>query len=50
MAQDTYHTPALLEESLEALQIHPGGIYVDATLGGGGHSHAIAERLDAADE
>ena len=48
MAQDTYHTPALLEESLEALQIHPGGIYVDATLGGGGHSHAIAERLDAA--
>lgn len=48
MAQDTYHTPALLEESLEALQIQPGGIYVDATLGGGGHSHAIAERLDAA--
>lgn len=45
MAQDTYHTPALLGESLEALDIKPCGIYVDVTLGGGGHSHAIAERL-----
>lgn len=45
MAQDTYHTPALLGESLAALDIRPDGIYVDATLGGGGHSHAIAERL-----
>lgn len=45
MAQDTYHTPALLGESLDALDIRPDGIYVDATLGGGGHSHAIAERL-----
>lgn len=45
MAQDTYHIPALLGESLDALNIRPDGIYVDATLGGGGHSHAIADRL-----
>ena len=45
MAQDNYHTPALLHESLAALAVHPGGIYVDATLGGGGHSHAIATLL-----
>lgn len=40
-----YHIPALLPQSLEALDVHPGGIYVDATLGGGGHSRAIAEAL-----
>ena len=42
---EVYHIPALLEESLEALDLRPGGIYVDATLGGGGHSRAIVERL-----
>ncbi len=45
MDQEVYHIPALLPQSLEALDIHPGGIYVDATLGGGGHSRAIVERL-----
>lgn len=40
-----YHTPALLAEVIEALDIHPGGIYADATFGGGGHSRAIIERL-----
>jgi 16S rRNA (cytosine1402-N4)-methyltransferase len=39
------HTPVLLEEVLEWLDIKPGGIYVDATLGAGGHSAAIAQRL-----
>jgi 16S rRNA (cytosine1402-N4)-methyltransferase len=39
------HTPVLLEEVLEWLQIKADGIYVDATLGAGGHSAAIAERL-----
>jgi 16S rRNA (cytosine1402-N4)-methyltransferase len=39
------HTPVLLEEVLEWLQIKPGGIYVDATLGAGGHSAAIAQRM-----
>ena len=43
--QTVYHIPALLPESLEALDIRPDGIYVDATYGGGGHSAAIVERL-----
>ena len=39
------HTPVLVEEVLEWLAIRPDGTYVDATLGAGGHSEAIAERL-----
>lgn len=45
MDQEVYHIPALLPECLDALDIKPGGTYVDATFGGGGHSRAIAERL-----
>jgi S-adenosyl-methyltransferase MraW len=41
------HTPVLLEEVLQWLQIKPDGIYVDATLGAGGHSAAIAQRLSS---
>ena len=41
----TYHVPALLKESIDGLQIRPGGIYVDATFGGGGHSKMILEYL-----
>lgn len=44
--QTPYHIPALLPQSLEALNIKPEGIYVDVTFGGGGHSHAIVERLN----
>lgn len=40
-----YHNPVMLHESVEALSIKPGGVYVDATFGGGGHSRAILERL-----
>ncbi len=47
MNQEVYHIPALLPESLDGLSIRPDGIYVDATLGGGGHSRAIVERLDS---
>lgn len=43
---DTYHIPVLLGESVDGLDIHPGGIYVDVTFGGGGHSREILSRLD----
>lgn len=39
------HTSVLLQETIDALCIRPGGIYVDGTLGGGGHSEQIAARL-----
>jgi len=41
----TYHKPVLLNESVDALVINPDGVYVDATLGGGGHAKAILKRL-----
>lgn len=40
-----YHIPVLLNESVEALNIKPDGIYVDVTFGGGGHSRRILECL-----
>lgn len=39
------HKSVLLEESIDALQIKPDGIYVDGTLGGGGHSYEICTHL-----
>lgn len=39
------HTPVMLREVLEWLRVKPEGTYIDATLGAGGHSAAIAERL-----
>jgi 16S rRNA (cytosine1402-N4)-methyltransferase len=42
---DFVHTSVLLGETIEQLHIRPDGIYVDGTLGGGGHSLAICERL-----
>lgn len=40
-----YHVPALLDQSIEGLNIRPDGIYVDITFGGGGHSGEILKRL-----
>ena len=45
MTSNAPHTPVLLDEVLEWLDIRPEGNYVDATLGAGGHSAAIAQRL-----
>ncbi len=42
---EEYHIPALLQESIDGLDIQPGGIYVDVTFGGGGHSREILRRL-----
>jgi 16S rRNA (cytosine1402-N4)-methyltransferase len=40
-----YHTPVLLQEAVDALQVKSDGIYVDCTFGGGGHSREILRRL-----
>jgi 16S rRNA (cytosine1402-N4)-methyltransferase len=40
-----YHTPVLLNESVEGLSIKPNGVYVDCTFGGGGHSRVILKLL-----
>ena len=42
---ETYHVPVLLNESIDGLNIHPNGVYVDVTFGGGGHSREILSRL-----
>lgn len=42
---ETYHVPVLLRESVDGLNIRPGGVYVDVTFGGGGHSREIFSRL-----
>ena len=40
-----YHNPVMLKECIGGLNINPEGVYADVTFGGGGHSHAILDRL-----
>ena len=40
-----YHEPVLANISVEALEINPDGVYVDATFGGGGHAKRILNKL-----
>lgn len=47
MTVETYHIPALLPQTLEALITDPAGLYADATFGGGGHSRGILGSLTA---
>lgn len=42
---NNYHNPVMLNECIEALDIQQGGVYVDATFGGGGHSLEILKHL-----
>ncbi len=44
-----YHVPVLADESVGLLNLRPGGVYVDATFGGGGHSRFILERAGSQD-
>ena len=41
----SYHVPVLLREAVEGLNIRPDGVYVDCTLGGGGHGRALLQQL-----
>ncbi len=45
MPTETYHIPALLNETINGLNIKPDGVYADVTFGGGGHSRAILAQL-----
>lgn len=44
---DFHHTSVLLRETIEQLHIQPDGIYVDGTLGGGGHAYQVCQRLSS---
>ena len=43
---NNYHTPVMLNECIEGLNIRPDGTYVDVTFGGGGHSREILKHLN----
>lgn len=45
MTKNNFHTPVLLQDCIEGLNINPEGIYADVTYGGGGHSKEILKHL-----
>ncbi|MEQ8245748.1 16S rRNA (cytosine(1402)-N(4))-methyltransferase RsmH [Fulvivirga sp.] len=45
--EPNYHTPVMLQECIEGLNIKPNGLYVDLTFGGGGHSKEILKHLES---
>lgn len=45
--EEIYHIPAMLNETIEGLNIKPDGVYVDVTFGGGGHSRGILEEIES---
>lgn len=45
--EQIYHVPVLLQESIQGMNLRPGGIYADMTFGGGGHSKEILRQMDA---
>jgi 16S rRNA (cytosine1402-N4)-methyltransferase len=47
MEEMTYHVPVMLKDSVDGMNIHPNGTYIDVTFGGGGHSKEILSRLGA---
>jgi 16S rRNA (cytosine1402-N4)-methyltransferase len=47
MEEQTYHVPVLLQESIDGMNLQSGGIYVDVTFGGGGHSKEILRQGDS---
>jgi len=47
MITDFYHEPVMLKEVVDSLLVGRAGVYVDCTLGGGGHAYAILENTDA---
>ena len=47
MEEQTYHVPVLLQESIDGMNLQPGGVYVDVTFGGGGHSKEILRQGDS---
>ena len=47
MEEQTYHVPVLLQESIDGMNLQPGGVYVDVTFGGGGHSKEILLQGDS---